>query len=466
MNASVYIWGDFGRGLTLYPEDFSKDVISTFYNNSTSKTQLLIHRNNELMYYGYSRQLAGNSKLIGFCVLVNDVMYNDVLKQFPVFEDVIAYLVQSTDILTLNENGDVSSNLKDINDQQGEFDSFAYIVNQYLKRLDNTISKLPPINYNTTINRTKFYTSDNSNNEILNETCKTGFVYVRKDKNYNSPLLPKKIMGPENEERPKNKISLISLMKLGIVLGFVLLLIIGIVNIYFMSGTEQNIVNNQMHACQNTPSQPITTPFPINPEPEEQVPIRQDVQQNDVVEVVDAQPQIFFAVDLGLSVKWANCNLGAKSPDEQGGFFSWGELNSKHYYTEENSLTYMKPLGDISGDVNYDAARYHWRGKWRIPTKYEIEELINKCTWEQAVSTNGVYGFLITGPNGNSIFLPCGGWRLNYDNTLSGKVGDYWCSTPGKEDVDASYCLYFNKDRRKVGWTSRYSGLTIRPVCD
>lgn len=126
----------------------------------------------------------------------------------------------------------------------------------------------------------------------------------------------------------------------------------------------------------------------------------------------------------------------------------------------------MKRLGDISGDVNYDAARYHWRGKWRIPTKYEIEELINKCTWEQVVSTNGVYGFLITGPNGNSIFLPCGGWRLNYDNTLSGEVGDYWCSTPGKEDVDASYCLYFNKDRRKVGWTSRYSGLTIRPVCD
>lgn len=465
MNASVYIWGDFGRGLTLYPEDFSKDVISTFYNNSTSKTQLLIHRNKELMYYGYSRQLAGNSKLIGFCVLVNDVMYNDVLKLFPVFEDVIAYLVQSTDILTLNENGDVSSNLKDINDQQGEFDSFAYIVNQYLKRLDNTISKLPPINYNTTINRTKFYTSDNSNNEILNETCKTGFVYVRKDKNYNSPLLPKKIIGPANEEKPKTKNSLISLMKLGIVLGFVLLLIIGIVNIYFMSDTEQNIVNNQMHACQYTPSQPITNPFPINPEPEEQVPIRQDVQQNDVVEVVDAQPQI-FAVDLGLSVKWANCNLGAKSPDEQGDFFSWGELNTKHYYIEENSLTYMKRLGDISGDVNYDAARYQWRGKWRIPTKYEIEELINKCTWEQVVSTNGVYGFLITGPNGNSIFLPCGGWRLNYDNTLSGEVGDYWCSTPGKEDVDASYCLYFNKDRRKVGWTSRYSGLTIRPVCD
>lgn len=465
MNASVYIWGDFGRGLTLYPEDFSKDVISTFYNNSTSKTQLLIHRNNELMYYGYSRQLAGNSKLIGFCVLVNDVMFNDVLKLFPVFEDVIAYLVQSTDILTLNQNGDVSSNLKDINDQQGEFDSFAYIVNQYLKRLDNTILKLPPINYNTTINRTKFYTSDNSNNEILNETCKTGFVYVRKDKNYNSPLLPKKIIGPENEEKPKTKISLISLKKLGIVLGFVLLLIIGIVNIYFMSGTEQNIVNKQMHACQYTPSQAITNPLPVNPEPEEQVPIRQDVQQNDVVEVVDAQPQI-FAVDLGLSVKWANCNLGAKSPDEQGDFFSWGELNTKHYYTEENSLTYMKRLGDISGDVNYDAARYHWRGKWRIPTKYEIEELINKCTWEQVVSTNGVYGFLITGPNGNSIFLPCGGWRLNYDNTLSGKVGDYWCSTPGKEDVDASYCLYFNKDRRKVGWTSRYSGLTIRPVCD
>lgn len=465
MNASVYIWGDFGRGLTLYPEDFSKDVISTFYNNSTSKTQLLIHRNNELMYYGYSRQLAGNSKLIGFCVLVNDVMFNDVLKLFPVFEDVIAYLVQSTDILTLNENGDVSSNLKDINDQQGEFDSFAYIVNQYLKRLDNTISKLPPINYNTTINRIKFYTSDNSNNEILNETCKTGFVYVRKDKNYNSPLLPKKIIGPENEERPKTKISLISLMKLGIVLGFVLLLIIGIVNIYFMSGTEQNIVNKQMHASQYTPSQAITNPLPVNPEPEEQVPIRQDVQQNDVVEVVDAQPQI-FAVDLGISVKWANCNLGAKSPDEQGGFFSWGELNSKHYYTEENSLTYMKRLGDISGDVNYDAARYHWRGEWRIPTKYEIEELINKCTWEQVISANGVYGFLITGPNGNNIFLPCCGWRLNYDNTLSGKVGDYWCSTPGKEDVDASYCLYFNKDRRKVGWTSRYSGLTIRPVCD
>ena len=113
-------------------------------------------------------------------------------------------------------------------------------------------------------------------------------------------------------------------------------------------------------------------------------------------------------VDLGLSVKWATCNVGASKPEEYGDYFAWGETSTKEEYTEENSLTYGKKMSDIAGNAQYDAARANWGGSWRMPTEYEWQELIDKCKWEWGKVT-GVKVNKVTGPNGNSIFLPAAG---------------------------------------------------------
>ncbi|MBR3950407.1 MAG: hypothetical protein IKJ79_00615 [Bacteroidaceae bacterium] len=109
-------------------------------------------------------------------------------------------------------------------------------------------------------------------------------------------------------------------------------------------------------------------------------------------------------VDLGLSVKWASCNVGATTPEGYGDYFEWGEIIPMEECAWDDCIT----LGDISGNPQYDAARAIWGGRWRIPTRTECEELLNNCTWTWSVQ-NGVNGYKITGPNGNSIFLPAAG---------------------------------------------------------
>ena len=114
-------------------------------------------------------------------------------------------------------------------------------------------------------------------------------------------------------------------------------------------------------------------------------------------------------VDLGLSVKWATCNVGATSPSGYSDYFAWGETSPKSEYTEGNSVTYKKNMGDIAGDSRYDAARANWGGSWRMPTAAEIKELANKCK-TRWTTYNGHKGHLVMGPNGKSIFflLPVG----------------------------------------------------------
>lgn len=131
-------------------------------------------------------------------------------------------------------------------------------------------------------------------------------------------------------------------------------------------------------------------------------------------------------VDLGLSVKWATCNVGASSLSAYGNYYAWGETRTKSEYNYSNSVTYEKSMGDIAGSSQYDAARANWGSSWRLPTKAEFQELINNCTWTWT-SQGGHNGYKVTGKNGNSIFLPAAGWRygssLYYAGENSASIG-------------------------------------------
>ncbi len=83
-------------------------------------------------------------------------------------------------------------------------------------------------------------------------------------------------------------------------------------------------------------------------------------------------------VDLGLSVKWATCNVGADSPDEPGYHFVWGEIGSSECGSYSTKHIYDLELTDIAGDKAHDAAAANWGGKWRMPTYKELLELCDK----------------------------------------------------------------------------------------
>lgn len=175
-------------------------------------------------------------------------------------------------------------------------------------------------------------------------------------------------------------------------------------------------------------------------------------------------------VDLGLptGLRWASCNVGADGPGDYGGYFAWGETTTKSEYTDANSLMNdEKDVEDISGSPEYDVARDEWGGNWRMPTLSEFEELIENCRWESA-KVNGINGYHVTGPNGNSIFLPAGGYRREGMRAYrAGSFGSYWSSTPDTGYSKLSYNLKFLEGGGyEVTRNSRRYGFSVRPVLE
>lgn len=184
-------------------------------------------------------------------------------------------------------------------------------------------------------------------------------------------------------------------------------------------------------------------------------------------------------VDLGLSVKWATCNIGANAPEHIGYYFQNGEThpeNSGHfnwgsydYWTDLNGNGYVEPneidvlIPDISG-TEYDAATVMWTETWRMPTSNEIQELINNCQFESVIE-GGNNCFRVTGPNGQSIIIPASGYKTSSGTTSGSNRAYIWSSTrhPLYEDEAYNGVIQVNSS---VNNMTKCKGLTIRPVSD
>ena len=176
------------------------------------------------------------------------------------------------------------------------------------------------------------------------------------------------------------------------------------------------------------------------------------------------------SVDLGLSVKWASCNIGAFSPEEIGNYYAWGEVIEKDEYDYNNYL--YNDNSSITG-TEYDVAHVKYRGNWRMPTQSEYEELISKCDWTWK-TIDDVSGYEVKGANGNTIFLPSGGFYCFRDIDYY-REGYYWSSTIGEKyhfanDPNEYYkaCgLSFGNSHINIDTKMmRQLGMLIRPVCN
>ena len=206
------------------------------------------------------------------------------------------------------------------------------------------------------------------------------------------------------------------------------------------------------------------------------------------------------AVDLGLSVKWASFNLGASQPDEFGDYYAWGETEP---YYEKGYAQSESPVWKAGKEAGYFWSSYQWcdgestsltkycsiedygkngftdkltqleakddaaavilRDKWRMPIDQELDELIESCTWTW-VSVAGVNGYLVTGPNGNSIFLPAAGYRYLAGFLGAGIRGYY--ATSSLNPAGPTYAVdgYFVSGTYLKNNISRSYGISIRPV--
>lgn len=186
---------------------------------------------------------------------------------------------------------------------------------------------------------------------------------------------------------------------------------------------------------------------------------------------------VFKAVDLGLSVKWANWNIGASAPEEYGDYFAWGEVETKKDFswptykwclgssttiTKYNTQSHRGTVDNkLVLDLEDDVAHVKLGDGWRIPTKEEFMELGSQCKWTWDTYC-GVKGYIVTGPNGNSIFLPAAGHR---DGENGGIYGYYWTSNLPEDGSTRAEFMYFGSSSHSVSPTgNREDGLSVRAV--
>lgn len=171
------------------------------------------------------------------------------------------------------------------------------------------------------------------------------------------------------------------------------------------------------------------------------------------------------AIDLGLSVKWSSHNIGASSPTEYGGLYGWGDITGTNHSENNDEYPSANPPSSICG-TEYDIATKEWGNNWRMPSQAEMEELAEKCTWVWT-TVDGVNGMTVTGPNGNSIFLPAAASRTGEKvSNQVGKRGCYWSGTLWSDNKFASHLYFYdNADRVQPARSNRrYIGMSVRPV--
>jgi uncharacterized protein (TIGR02145 family) len=151
-------------------------------------------------------------------------------------------------------------------------------------------------------------------------------------------------------------------------------------------------------------------------------------------------------VDLGLNVMWANLNIGTSSINPQGELYAWGDVSIKS--------------DDISG-TEHDICTSH-NSNWRMPRIEDWEELLNKCRWNFDKEKNG---YIVTGPNGNHIFLPCAG-RSYGEDVVFANYGYYWTSNAYKKNANYAYYIFLSSTEKTLTTNDKVVWRSVRAVME
>ena len=194
----------------------------------------------------------------------------------------------------------------------------------------------------------------------------------------------------------------------------------------------------------------------------------------------------FEYVDLGLpsGTKWARCNVGADKETDCGLYFSWGEtegydsiINTKqfslkyykfsYHYSNSAFTKYNETDGKMVLDLEDDAAYVNMGGRWHMPSKEQIKELIanTEVTWVIDYNGSGASGKLLTSNiNGNNLFLPACGYLFNESHIMINIFGRFWSNSISHSNFEESFCLSFDSSTTYVCDGFRYMGRCVRGV--
>lgn len=206
MNTDIYIFGKFEHGFTASIDDYTKLILKEYISKADAPTQIITHREGEIMNYGYVRKIE-KDHLFGILVQINGQHFSTTKKLFEVFENIIANIAFQGDILSLNRNGNLKSVVTNFLGKPEGVEKAISICHNEIAILSSTCKDLPDIDYSTTdldINR---FNENDDNNTIIDTSVKNGYTFIYKEQDYDTLALGnyRSILSNLNEENDTNK---------------------------------------------------------------------------------------------------------------------------------------------------------------------------------------------------------------------------------------------------------------------
>lgn len=255
MNSTVYLFGNFGQGITLYPNDYTKYIFKEFTSRANAPTQLIIHRDRSIMNYGYIRKIE-NGHLLGICIQINGQYLIGIKRLFEIFEDIIANIVVRGDIIKLNKQGNLVKNVSKLTDKPKEVEKIISFCQNELMGMSAYCQTLPPINFSTSDSDINNFKETDNNQTIVSASVKNGYTFIYKVDDYDSLFLGeyRSTLYSLNKENEENKQKIVELDKslsvlkrqkkqMNVVICLVLLLFIG--SIIFLNTLDEKNKNIQ-----------------------------------------------------------------------------------------------------------------------------------------------------------------------------------------------------------------------------
>ena len=181
MNSTFYIFGKFNESYAQFPVDYTQEIFQRLPNRSSfANTQLVIHRDGNLMYYSYMRKLE-QENYIGFCLLLNDAMITEIPALFELFDNDISHLALSGEIVKINDNGDIVSNTDSLLSNRQTIQRLSVSMTTDLNKLERSKRKLPPLSYGTTAGEVKRFSFDDDESTLARASYTYAYTYITKD---------------------------------------------------------------------------------------------------------------------------------------------------------------------------------------------------------------------------------------------------------------------------------------------
>ncbi len=184
MNSTIYFFGNFTAGYSQYPDDYTRATFYRFDELATAPTQLLIHRDRNIMYYAYVRRFPETGQWFGCCVVLNGIMLTSIHRLFEIFEGFVAYISAAGLLLKYSDTGELTAAVPTLDDDEEQIHKATRILSESLDIMELGEKRLPPEKFGISVDSVKVFDESEDTKRIINAIADYSYTVILKDSDY------------------------------------------------------------------------------------------------------------------------------------------------------------------------------------------------------------------------------------------------------------------------------------------